>query len=280
MSTESITSIVKDCDYEGAWMVSIPFRVRLLRFAFRMGIASAVAAWLFYLHQRDNVSESYFLWEFGTLVVGAFLGFRAFGIKDKYVFETVVIGYSVRERVKRAAKYFFTGVTMLVIIWWVQFSQDQFSTYWWYAWPALLPLLVSAGLFLLKSERVLSSKGQDARSRIEAAQALAKNERRNYWLNSVAEFFEIGFVRYVCAIACLCIAYWFAFESTGKREAFFALGFVLVASYLARELAVWLLGFGALVLIGWGIFAGMAALPVSVAVIVGALIIASAGNKK
>jgi hypothetical protein len=52
------------------------------------------------------------------------------------------------------------------------------------------------------------------------------------------------------------------------------------AFILARELGVWLLGIALLFVAGWALFAGIAALPVSVAVIIGALIVASAVGKK
>jgi len=49
-----------------------------------------------------------------------------------------------------------------------------------------------------------------------------------------------------------------------------------IAGVFARELSVGVLGLGLVVLIGWALFAGIAALPISVAVVFGALIIASA----
>jgi hypothetical protein len=76
-------------------------------------------------------------------------------------------------------------------------------------------------------------------------------------------------------------AYYFTFEDKGpKTLGWLGLGLLVLAMFLARELGLWMLGLGVLCLISWGLFAGMAALPVSVAVIIGALIITSAMGKK
>jgi hypothetical protein len=241
-----------------------------------MGTASALTAWLFYLQFQNNAPTPYMLWGFGIFAIGTFLGVRAFGIRERRVFDTTEVRYTHAQRIKRAVRWFLPGLVILGFIWSVQVSNDQFSEYWWYAWPAAFPLLVGVGLYLLRSERVVSATGQYARAQFEAAQAQVTEQRKAYF-EAVA---GSGIVRYIGAAVCMYVAYWLATDSTGKDREWAALIWVVFAFILARELGVWLLGIGLFCLVGWALFAGVAALPVSVAVIIGALIIASAVGKR
>jgi hypothetical protein len=241
-----------------------------------MGIASGVTAWLFYLQFQNNAPAPYMLWGFAIFALGTFLGVRTFGIRERRVFDTTEVRYTHIQRAKRAARWFVPGLVVLAFIWWVQVVNDQFSTYWWYAWPMLFPLLVGVGLYMLRRERVLSASGQVARTQLDAAQAHV-TEQRMARLNAVA---RSGLVRYVGAAGCLYVAYWLATESTGKSVGLAALAWVVFAFILASELGMWLLGIGLVCGVAWALFAGMAALPISAAVIIGAFIIASAVGKK
>ena len=125
---------------------------------------------------------------------------------------------------------------------------------------------------MLRSERVLSATGQYARAQLDAAKAQVV-EQRNTRIEAVV---RSGPVRYIGAAGCLYLAYLFATDSTHKNSGWGTLLFAVFALILARELGMWLLG----IALVWALFAGVAALPVSVAVIIGALIIASAVRKK
>lgn len=260
----------------GTWMVPVTLGARWAKLAWRMGIASAVTAWLFYLQFQDNAPAAYMLWGFGMFALGTFLGVRAFGIRERRVFDTAEVHYTHAQRIRRSARWFVPGLAMLAVIWWAQVDNGQFSTYWWYAWPALFPVLVGVGLYMLQGERVLSAKGQFARAQVDAAQAQVK-EQRIARLKAVAQGAP---VRYAGAAGCLYMAYLFATESTDKDKAWFAFGSAVVAFILARELGIWLLGVGIACGAAWAFFSGIAALPVSAAVIIGALIIAAAISRK
>ena len=276
MENLSEASMVVDAEPAGFRQVPVSLAERWAKLAWRMGIAGAVTAWLFYLQFHDNASGPYMLWGFAISALGTFLGVRAFGIRERRIFDSTEVHYTRAQRLKRAAPWFLIGLAMLAIIWTVQYGSDQFSTYWWYAWPALLPLAVSAGLYLLRSERVLSKSGQLARARLDAAKTEVLRQRQTR-LEAIA---GSGLVRYGGAAVCVYVAYWFLTDAPGKNNGWAALAFVVFAMVLARELGILLLGLGVACVAGWALFSGIAALPVSVAVIVGALIIASAVGKR
>lgn len=267
---------VVDSGRLAAWLEPVPLRSRLLAFAWRFLLGFGIAAWLASAQLANNVRGPEWLWTLGIFTFGLVMGVRAFRKQEVRRYETTVIHYTSRQRLKRAAKWVLPGVAMLAFVWGVQLSSDQFATYWWYAWPAVLPVVVGVGLFLLRSERVLSGPGQHARAQDEAAQAQKRQE-----MGSLFErLLEAGPVRYAIAALCFYGAYYFAFEDTGKKAGLAAVCALIVGFVFARELGLWLLGLALVVGIGWALFAGIAALPVSVAVIVGALIIASAVRKK
>ena len=260
----------------GTRMVSVSLRERWTKLAVRMAIGSAVTAWLFYLQFQNNAPAPYMLWGFAIFALSTFLGVRVFGIRERRVFDTTKVRYTHAQRLKRAARWFAPGVVMLGFIWGVQVASDQFSTYWWYAWPALMPLVVGVGLYMLRTEGVLAGSGRYAMAQLDAAKAQKRQE-----LGSTLErLLEVGPVRYAIAAVCFYGAYYFAFEDTGKKAGLAAVCALIVGFVFARELGLWLLGLALVIGIGWGLFAGIAALPVSIAVIVGALIIASAVSKK
>lgn len=257
-------------------MVPVTSRERWTKVARWVVPTYALTAWLFYLQFQNN-STSPMLWGFAIFALGTFFGVRAYGIRERRVFDTIEVRYRHRQRLKRAARPLLLGIAMLAVIWGVQVSSDQFATYWWYAWPALFPLLIGVGLYSMRTERVLSGAGQHARAKVEAAAkqaALEHNTKVEAALGSWP-------VRYIAAAAVLYGAYYITFEDRSpKTPSWLGLGLLVFAMFLARELGLWLLGIGIVCLIGWGLFAGVAALPVSVAVIIGALIIASAVGKE
>jgi hypothetical protein len=260
---------------DGTWLVSLTFRERLAKLVLRLGSASALTAWLFYSQFQNDAPAPYMLWGFAIFSLGAFFGVRAFGIRERRVFATTEIHYTPMQRWKRAWRYLATGVVMLAVIWWVQAAHDQFFMYWWYAWPALFPITVGVGLYLLRSERVLSASGQFARDQISAENAKAADHRKAI----VGELLESSPARYLAAAALVYFAFWLATESPSKNAGWLSVAAAIAALVLARELSAWLLGIATLCAVGWLLFAGLAALPLSAAIIIGALIIASSGKR-
>jgi len=271
-----------DAEPAGTWMVPVTDRERWTKLALYIGIASALTAWLFYLQFRDYAPDQveqtpYMLWGFGIFAIGMFAGVSAFGIRQRRVFDTIEVRYSPAQRLKRGSRWFVFGLAAVGLIWGVQLSNDQFATYWWYAWPALLPLMVGLGLYMLRKERVLSAAGKQARTELEGAHARANLERQA----ETKAVWGSGPARYVMAAAALYGSYYFAFEDrSDKNSDWLSVGLLILAMVLARELGLWVLGIGVLCLVGWAVFAGLAALPLSAAVILGAIIIALAVSKR
>lgn len=276
MDNASDKAVTIDVEPAGTWMAPLTVGQRWTRLALWVVPTYFLTAYLFYLQFLNNAPPPYMLWGFGFFAFGTLMGVRALGIRERRVFDTIPVHYTHNQRLKRAAPWLGLGVFMLTVIWWSQLGFGQFDEYWWYAWPALLPLLLGTGLYMLKIERVLSASGTHARAQLDAAQAQV-TEQRNAKIDA---FLGSGLVRYVGAAGCLYIAYWMFADSTHKNSGVGAICFVALALFLARELGFLLLAVGLVAVMGWAMFAGLAALPLSVAVIIGALIIASAAGKK
>jgi hypothetical protein len=67
-------------------------------------------------------------------------------------------------------------------------------------------------------------------------------------------------------------AVWILQNNTEAKDAWLAVGLLIYAMIRAREISLFLLAIGAI----WLLFRGVAALPVGAAIIIGAIIIASA----
>jgi len=276
MDNLSDTAVVTEAEPAGTWMVALTVRERWANVARWVVPTYGLTAWLSYSQFQTNAPLPYMLWGFCIFALGTFMGVRAFGIRERQVFDTTEVHYTHRQRIKRAAKWFLPGVLMLGFIWSAQTIRDQFATYWWYAWPTLSPIAVGVGLYLLRSERVLSASGQYARDQLNAAQAKVTEERKAK-LGAVA---GSRLVRYIGAAGCLYIAFWLATNGTEKNTGWHALIWAVFALILARELGMWLLGIAVIIGVGWALFAGISALPVSAAIVIGALIIAVAIGKR
>jgi len=182
--------------------------------------------------------------------------------------------YSVRERFRRALWWWVVGGVIAILIWSVRPEHERFSDYWWYAWPSLPFFLVGVGLFRLKGGEVLSPAAEKAKTYFNML-----DEQASASESSFSEFLELPLVRYPIAVLLLYGAYYFGVESTSKDTGWAAAGCLLIAGLCARELSKWILGIALFGAIAWAVIAGISALPVSAAIIVGALIIADAMKK-
>lgn len=265
---------------QGTWLEVVPVKTRVRAAGWRIGLATALTAWLFYAQFQNNAPTPYMLWGFGIMTAGLVFGIKAFHITERRVFDSTTVTYTQGQRIKRALPWLAVGVVMPACIWWVQASSDQLSQYWWYAWPSLFPLLVGIGLYLLRHEQVISASGQHARSQLEAVKSERAREREEAIEGFLGNVLGKVWVRYAGAAGCIYMAYWFATDSTSKNAGWGIACAVIIGLFLARELSLWVIGIGVVISVLSGLFAGLAALPVSVAIIIGALIIASSLGKK
>lgn len=123
-----------------------------------------------------------------------------------------------------------------------------------------------------KEESIITKEGAEAKARVEM---------ETWWAKFLARLFtlEHWWMRYPFAGLLLYGAYR-AFLDTAPSSGFWALMYAIAALYIARKVFAVIAVLAVLGLIGWGIFGAVAALPVSVAVIIGAIIIAGAVNSK
>lgn len=219
----------------------------------------------------------------GLLPIGICLVWGCFPYMEPKVrrYTTVGVLYTRKDRIKRAWKWWATGVLCMLLIWGAQFAAGQLAIYWWYAWPACFFLLVGTGLYLLKGEQVLAPDAAKAKSYFDAIDKQRRQARGNPKGVSPSRLdvmMKTPAVRYAIALLFLYGAYYFSTHEVDRRSGVVAGAFVLIAAVFAREVSLWLLGAAVVGLIGWALFAGIAALPLSAAVVIGALIIASALN--
>jgi hypothetical protein len=131
--------------------------------------------------------------------------------------------------------------------------------------PLLLVLdaavLIPLGVYLYRRYIKLGAMTAAERAVYQAA-------RDQYW----AAVWRNGWVRYASAAVMIWGAVWLLQSNKDGKDAWLAIGLLIYALIRAREISLLLLGVGAL----WLLFHGVAALPVSVAIIIGAIIIASA----
>jgi hypothetical protein len=208
------------------------------------------------------------------LGLGALFGYAAYQKAQVRRYSVARVVYSHKDRLKRAWKYWAFGGSLLAFAWGYQLGHDQFADYWWYAWPVLFPLFVGTRLYLLRGEVALTPAAAKAKSHYEALEQKAATEAAEP--GPLDKVLASRWARYPAAAALLYGSYYFAFVDTSKNAGTAALALLVLACLCAYEAAVAVLVVSLVMAIGWALFAGVSAIPVSVAIIVGALIIAAA----
>ncbi len=149
----------------------------------------------------------------------------------------------------------------------MQYSEDQIRDYWWYVWPVVVIGFVCLASELLNARiKVLTPAGELEEKRLETQRQVKEEESQRRY----AEIVNRWYIRYPIAAFLVYVAWWFA-EQKGDQW-WLSIGGLIMAVYFAREISL-------LVIIGvvlYMLFQGIAALPVSVAVIIGAIIISNA----
>jgi hypothetical protein len=255
------------------WLHVISELSRRRSFARHVGVGLAIAFAIWGLQYSNAVLDFSRGW-FGIvpISIGLALGSRAYRKSTVRQFSTVRVRYTEPQRFKRALKWWYLTIMVVALIWWVQPERAVFAGYWWYGWPALPFFVVGVGLYLHKNDTVLSPTAAKAKVHYGSLQQAKQSASAN-------AFFELALVRYPLAALCLYGAYYFGAASDIKNSGWLAKAAIILASFLAKELSSWLLF---IVLVGaviWAVVAGISALPVSAAIIVGALIIANAIKK-
>jgi hypothetical protein len=185
------------------------------------------------------------------------------------------------QRWRKARPLLVTGLGAPPVIWVLQglAGNGALQAYWTvgllFMPLALLGLLVFA---FVRSETRLTPEA----AAMKAHDARVEEQRKQALSGKVDAFFgtllNLPFVRYPLSV----VLFWFAFhfppDSRVGLRCFLILVVVGLAMWCAREIFKWILGIGLVVGLCWALFRGIAALPVSVAILIGALIIGSKGK--
>lgn len=263
------------------WLEAVPVHTRLRTFAWRTSIGLLVTC-VVWLAQYGNGDLDTVRGLLGLLplAIGFAFGKRAYqGSATVRRYSCIPVKLCPPQRFRKAFWWWLWGTVIAGLIWWVQPAYAQFGDYWWYAWPGLPFFIVGIGLYLLKSEAVLTAAAKKAKvyfDNLEQQSALQRQATRSKVIDAL---FESALVRYPFAALCLYGTYYFATAPNISNGGWFATGTAITAAVLARELSKALLFLALVGAIVWALVAGMSALPVSAAIIIGALIIADAQKK-
>jgi hypothetical protein len=254
-----------------AWVITpIPSRIRIAKAAFPLVISVGLASWLWWLQYENNVLSQNWYIPAALPLAGLWTAYRLYRSTERreLAYEWEAIPFRVR--IKRGSLIFGAVLLLCGLAWSMQYSSDQLGTYWWYVWPVAIPGMIWATFELLRArKKVLVPEAQLENERLGSEQKLREQAAAQH----AAEQEERWYFRYPVAALMLFGAYWIV----EKKEQLWWVGLLLVvvAAFQARELS--LLIVAALVI--YLLFQGPAALPVSIAIVVGAIIIANALRK-
>jgi hypothetical protein len=256
------------------WLEPLSFEYRRKRGLLALGVGVAVAMLFLWMQFTGGADMRATLWAVMALGLGTWR-YRAWQQKETVrKFAYVEVPLRPGRRLRKALPFLALGFFGAPLIWGMQWHFAQLGEHWVTGLPFLALALV--GVFLLaflRTEKVLTAEAALLKARFEAEQA-KQNER---WADVLAAIIAKKYVRYPGAAALLYFAYDIAQDPKTKGIHIAAVAFwALVAAY---EMSLWLLGAGLVIgvlVLGFNL---VAALPVSVAIIIGALIIAG-GVKK
>ncbi|WP_454752275.1 hypothetical protein [Cupriavidus necator] len=258
------------------WLEVIPERDRRRAFAWRAGIGFFVAFILWGLQYGNGALDLAWGWV-GLMPIAVGLAMGSLAYRDSTPvrrYTTVRAPYTDPERFYRAFKWWFWPAASVIVFWWVQFEAGSIAKSWWLASLALPFFLVGVYRFRAKEGMALSPAAIKAKVYFDMLEQRADEQP-----SLIDKFWQTPFARYPVAALFLYGAYYFGVESVDKDSGWLAIAAIVVAGILARELSKWLLWLALVGAITWAVIAGISALPVSAAIIVGALIIASAMKK-
>ncbi|TXH48715.1 MAG: hypothetical protein E6Q93_26225 [Burkholderiaceae bacterium] len=263
------------------WIEPVPLAYRRRRGAFALGIAAIVAAGLaFALWRRGSFDSPELLWILVSLAIGAWRWRYWSQLETVRRFQTERVTLSLGQRVRNAVVFWLLGFGGAAAILAAAFAQDRFEESLLATLPFLLLGLVGVGIFFLKRhDERLSPEAVKLKAHYEALDKDAEvsgDQTVEALLAGLKALFRPAWVRYPLAIAVL----WFVIDNaqTSDRKGTWMVtaGGVLAAMWLARELSKWLIWLAVVGAVFAALVSGLSALPVSAAIIIGALIIASA----
>lgn len=273
------------------WLAPVPQGYRRIRAAIAFGVGFLLAACLAFVQWTSGmIGQAESLWGLALLLAGTLRAKMWLRIPDRRMYATVEVPVAPLQRAKKAYPLWLLGFGGCTTMWGLQWGMGYLSQEWLLG-LAFLPFgLLGIFIFVfLKKERILTPEAAKARhyintapqSPVELDNDPAAEHAPSLWekrLNALgSDFSQSKSMRYSAAGLLLWFAYLIAQH---EKPLWVAVGMLaLAAVWCAREVAVWIAGLAAVVGIGWLLIAGLAALPISAAIIVGALIIAGSLRK-
>jgi hypothetical protein len=257
------------------WLESLPQSYRRMRAFVALAIGVTIATWMAYLQWSNNVlGQVESIWLIVALAVGGWR-FKVWMNKGPVRrYQSNVLPLSVRQRVRKIWPLLLVGFGGSALLLGVHWSDGMLAERWMTS-LLFLPFGV-LGVFIcvfLKQEAVLTPEA----AKLKAFYDAQDEKDRGAWADQLGEFLALKIIRYPGAALLLWAAYYFANDPKSKPWVWVV--FVFWAMVAAKEVALWLLGAGFIVgvlVLGFNV---LAAVPVSVAIIIGALIIAGALKK-
>lgn len=258
------------------WMEPIPMRVRFFALTWRFGIGLIAAIVLGNSQYRADTALV------GAVALGVCLIWGLFAYRESLVRRYTVVRrpFTHAQRLKRARWYWIGSASWLALMWGAMAIGGVFSKGWWFAWPSALVALPGLVFYLQKNEAVPAPAAARAMTLLRmSAQPVNEAQVQEPVRAIPDDLFDDPVIRYLITGFWLLVAYYFVFYSTNRNALWIAAAAVAVAGVFARELLRWgfwlsvagLVGLAFIVL--WNIPAGPP-LPVSTAIIIGAIIIA------
>lgn len=238
------------------------------------GVALGCALWAAQLHAKGLTWSN---WWVGALLAGGGLlvGFLAYLPLHSRRFSEVLVRHTIRKRLKRSWGWLLAGGLMEGLFLWSAVrggpSSEGGAIFWVLAVMASPALIQGLRIFLMRDELVLTPAAGAAKSYFSPD---ADKQRRA--AASKPESPAQKRLRYLAALVLGLVDLYLWSAQAFAHDHALAILCGIFALLCAGELvgALVVLSLGGLAL--WAVFAGVAALPVSAAIIIGAIIIASA----
>jgi hypothetical protein len=266
------------------WFEQVPASYRRLRAGIAAVIAAALGGWLAWVQVQNGIfGQAESLWILVIIAVGAWRWRHWMALREVRRFATVTVALGAKERMRKAVAFWLLGFGGVAVIWPMQFHFDQLEEHWLAGVPFLVLGLVGTFIFMYaRTEKRLTPEAAKLKAHFEAQDAQA-GQASSPEVDAISAkagaLIDLPLVRYPISALVLWFAYYVSQEWTDRRSWIVVLAAVCWSLWLARELFGWVLGLAVVGGIAWAFFAGVAALPVSAAIVIGALIIASAMRK-
>lgn len=252
------------------WVELVPADYRRLRAAIAVMAGLVVSLGFVAIQLHNNAPLSGYWIDAIPIAIGAYRSVIWLKTTEVRRYSQEERPLTTNERINSALGWWVIGGLIAITCWVASYSQGRLSELWFLGFLLPSPLF-AVGLvrYLRKS---ITAMTEDAKLEYLAYEE-GRKRKSGEWSGKFDAFVAKPIVRYPFAVGLL----WWAYAIAQSREPK-TLEIVLVsflALMAAKELVLWLLGAALLLGAGWLIATGVAALPVSVAVVLGAMIIAS-----